>query len=170
MRKKIIRAGILLAAAFISAVAAALLCTAQEETAQLEFTDTLHVCDHSEYVDTYDSLETAKQGVVRVLNTDGNSLSTAFAVGKCSDEAEYFLTAYHAVKDGEIYIYTKYMANASSDGGKTAYNYNLSESEYADNRYKAQLSAYDEKLDIALIRTEHRVKNIFPLKIPTSFC
>ena len=158
-------AGILFVSAAIAAAAAALLWTAAEKTAVLKFTEAVHVCDHSAYIDTYEAIDLAKQGVVRVLNAEGDSLSTAFAVGKCSDEAEYFLTAYHSVRDGEIYIYTKYMANASVKDGRIVYDYSLNGYEYADNRYKAEVAAYDEELDIALLKTERAVRNIFPLKI-----
>ena len=165
MHKNIISAGILFAAAALAAVTAALSWIASEKTAELEFTETVHTCNHSDYIDTYGAVDSAKQSVVRVLSVNGDSLSTAFGVGNCSDEAEYFLTAYHSVKGGEVYIYTKYMANASIKDGKVVYDYNLDADESEDNRYKAEVAAYDESLDIALIKTEKKVKNIFPLKI-----
>lgn len=160
--RDIIISGVLFLTAALSALAAALLSTAYDKAAQLDVSGYEYNVGITEYTDTYKAVENAKHGVARILcEGDERELSTAFAVGKENGNTVYFLTALHGVRDGDIYVYTDHIAKASVKDGRILLDYKAG----SENRYRAELAAYDEKYDIALLKTERSVENISPLKI-----
>ncbi|MBQ8780102.1 MAG: trypsin-like peptidase domain-containing protein [Oscillospiraceae bacterium] len=159
MKKDIIISGVLFLAAAFAAAAAGLIYSAQDKVQEFEFEKITYTCGHTEYTDTLESVENAKKSVVRVLcKGEETELSTAFAVGKSGENAEYFLTAYHGVKDGEIFLYTDYIADALIKDGRILLD-------YTRQGHRAVLAAYDEKSDIALLKAESPLKNAAPMKI-----
>ena len=159
--KAVIQAGIMFLAAAIAAAGAAAACSAGKKAAEFDFTVYEHSCDHTAYTDTYDALDSAKSGVVRVLEAgEEKNLSTAFAIGKADEPPRYFLTNLHSVKNGgEIFIFTDNMAQTVIEGGRILLDYRT------DNGYTAKVKATDEKFDIALLETDVGIKEVTPLKI-----